>query len=115
MLDKLQVAYTIFCILVVWLGYTHKSGQKRLEYLINRFTETYETIKEPMSFVEEEKYAIKNMYAYPISSVKPIGEVDYIDLGPYGIKYDREIMLFDPACEKMLTNMDHFPINSLRQ
>ena len=55
------------------------------------------------------------MYAYPISSVKPIGEVDYIDIGPYGIKYDREIMLFDPACEKMLTNMDHFPINSLRQ
>ena len=83
--------------------------------MINRFTETYETVKEPMSFVEEEKYAIKNMYAYPISSVKPIGEVDYIDLGPYGIKYDREIMLFDPACEKMLTNMDHFPINSLRQ
>ena len=57
--------------------------------------ETYETVKHPIKFTEEENYEIKNMYAYPISSVPPIGEVDYIDLGPLGIKYDREVMLYD--------------------
>ena len=71
-------------------------------------------MRNPIKFSEEEKLDIKNMYAYPISSIKPVGEVDYIDLGPYGIKYDREIMLFDPKIDQMLTNIFHLPMNCLR-
>ena len=67
-----------------------------------------------MKFLDEEKIAIKAMYVYPISSVKTACEADYIEIGPHGIKYDREIMLYDPARDIMVLNTEHLPLNCLR-
>ena len=36
---------------------------------------------------------IEELRIYPLAGVQTTGPVDYIDLGPYGPKYDRDLTL----------------------
>ena len=54
------------------------------------------------------------MYVYPIRGVRAT-QVDYIELGPYGIKYDREIILASRDEHVYITMFRYLPMSCLRQ
>jgi hypothetical protein len=50
----------------------------------------YDTARNPIPLAEEESVAIKELYVHPIKSIL-VDPVQSIWLGPYGIKFDREL------------------------
>ena len=59
---------------------------------MSRLVERYETVKELLPAKDEQEVKIAEMYVYPLRSVRA-GPVDELEVGRYGIKYDREIVL----------------------
>ena len=53
----------------------------------------YSSLTPPMPSEEERKVPIEELRIYPLAGVQTTGPVDYIDLGPYGPKYDRDLTL----------------------
>ena len=60
---------------------------------VARVKDLYLSVKNPVHARKEKELKIAEMYVYPIRGIRVQGEVDYFDIGPYGIKYDREIIL----------------------
>ena len=70
-------------------------------------------MEKPIDANKEKFIKLETLLIYPIASVRSC-EVDYLDIGPLGIRYDRELTVYDVKTTNMLTNADHLPINDLR-
>ena len=55
------------------------------------------------------------MYLYPVRGIPSGCEVDYIDLGRYGAKYDREIVLADKNDKSVVVSNLFHPMACLSQ
>ena len=113
MLTPPQIAYTIFCVIVIVLAHQYKQTKNKEKKELSRLEEMYQSVQNPISAQKEKTIKIKNMFIYPIASVRAC-EVDHLDISPLGIKYDRVLTIYDVEKTIMLTNCDHLAINSLR-
>ena len=55
------------------------------------------------------------MYVYPIRGVRAGGQVEYIELGMHGVKYDREILLAAKEDKAIITTNKYHAMGCLRQ
>ena len=53
----------------------------------------YKSARTPIKATEEKRVPITKMYVYPIRGIRAGSEVDSFELGAFGIKYDREIVI----------------------
>ena len=81
---------------------------------MSRLVERYETVKELLPAKDEQEVKIAEMYVYPLRSVRA-GPVDELEVGRYGIKYDREIVLAEAASKKIVKCNLHHPMACLSQ
>ena len=80
----------------IWiLTYLAKAflSQETTEPVSNEYIQMYSSLTPPMPSKEELKVPIEELRIYPLAGVQTTGPVDYIDLGPYGPKYDRDLTL----------------------
>ena len=82
----------------------------------SKFIDRYNSLKPPISSEEETKIPITELRIFPICGVSSTGPVDYIDLGPYGLKYDRDIAILPVTGSNLpLKAWRHQPMAKLRQ
>ena len=75
----------------------------------------YKSAKKPIHSSDEKLIPISEMYVYPIRGMRAGSEVDSFELGAYGIKYDREIVLVTKKDLTLVTYNKYFPMACLRQ
>ena len=64
---------------------------------------------------KEVKVPIKEMWVFPIRGVRAKAPVDSIELGLYGTRYDREILLASKKEMSVMSTNKHNPTGVLRQ
>ena len=77
----------------------------------------YESLQPCILSSKEKEISITELSVYPLKGCKTTGPADYIDIGPYGPKYDRDLALIpvDSATKVSLTAWRHLPMSHLRQ
>ena len=91
----------IFAILQIGLicGYVYfkyfvpkpKTDEDRI--FVGSVRKRYKSVKESLNASEEKRVPISEMYVYPIRGIRAGCEVDSFELGAFGIKYDRELVI----------------------
>ena len=71
-------------------------------------------MKTPISSSEEKHFKIEKMYVYPIRGIKAL-PTDHLEIGPHGVKYDREFVLIDPVKNKPVTASKNQDVACLTQ
>ena len=75
----------------------------------------YLSLSPPIKSKDEKNVPIAEMYIYPVRGIRAPTEVDYIDLGMHGAKYDREILLAQKEDKAIVTSNKHHVMCCLRQ
>ena len=81
---------------------------------MQRLLDRYDTVKQPLHAKDEKEVKIVEMYVYPIRSIRA-DPVEEVEIGKYGIKYDREIVLVACDNKKILKCNLYFPMTCLKQ
>jgi hypothetical protein len=76
--------------------------EKQANTQLDTLMTLYKTVEKPIAYHEEKPLEIKKLYVYPIRGIRT-SPVESIELGPYGVKYDREIVLIDAETMKPCT------------
>ena len=80
-----------------------------------RHFERYESLRPPLPSEQELKIPIKELRVFPIAGVQSTGPDFHIDIGPYGLKYDREVALLPTCGSNMpLKSWRYLPMSKLR-
>ena len=72
-------------------------------------------MKKPIPAKEEKNVQISEMYVYPVRGIRAGCQVDSLEVGRYGVKYDREIVLVDQKDKKIVTVEVYTPMACLSQ
>jgi hypothetical protein len=67
----------------------------------DKLASLYDTVKTPVASQDEQSVAITELYVHPIRSIRAL-PASSIFIGPFGIKFDREIALFDVDERKII-------------
>ena len=82
---------------------------------MERIVERYESVKNLIPAKDEQGVKISEMYVYPVRGVRA-DPVDELEVGRYGIKYDREIVLADAVSPHRIVKPTlHHPMACLFQ
>jgi hypothetical protein len=79
-----------------------------------KLSDLYETAKTPISFDDEIPLKISSLYVHPIRSIRAL-PAKSIFIGPYGLKFDREIALYFVEDRKIVCAKQFMPILELVQ
>jgi len=74
----------------------------------------YKTVKTPIPESEEKHFKIEKMFVYPIRGTKAL-PTDYLEVGPHGVKYDREFVFIYPVKNKPVTASKNQDVACLTQ
>lgn len=69
----------------------------------------YETAKKPIAYDDEVPLKISSLYVHPIRSIRAL-PAKSIFIGPYGLKFDREIALYYSDDRKIVCAKTFLPI-----
>ena len=75
----------------------------------------YKSLRPPIHSSKEIKVPMIEMWIYPIRGVRAKSQVDSIELGEYGVRYDREILLATRKDLAVMSTNHHNPTGALRQ
>ena len=115
MIDLGKVVFLILCTLILVLAYVYKKASKEEEFVLQKLASLYKTVKKPIEAKDEKNIQITEMWVYPVRQIRADCQVDYMDIGPYGPKYDREIILIDKEKNCFLYAYNYLPLTCLRQ
>lgn len=72
-------------------------------------------MRSPIAAADEQSLSIEKLYVHPVRSIRAL-PVDRIFIGPWGVKFDREIALYmDDADTEMISAKFFTPICELSQ
>ena len=74
----------------------------------------YLSLSPPITSNEEIMIPIQEMYVYPVRGVRAGAQVDSIELGMHGVKYDREILLAAKEDKSIVTTNKYHVMGCLR-
>lgn len=80
----------------------------------DKLASLYDTVKNPIAQQDEQSLAITELYVHPIRSIRAL-PTNRIFIGPYGVKFDREIALFDVDEKKIISAKIQLTILELTQ
>ena len=75
----------------------------------------YLSLQPPIKRSSEMMVPITEMYVYPIRGIRAGAQVDYLELGIHGVKYDREILLAAKSDQEIVTTNKYHTMGCLRQ
>ena len=87
-------------------------GEEDNSFLVLR--EKYLSLQAPIHQSKEFNVAMAEMYVYPVRGIRAAAQVDYLDLGMHGVKYDREILLAAKLDKAIVTTNKYNMMGCLR-
>ena len=80
-------------------------------------SEKYESLQTPVALCDEKKLKMCRFEVYPVRGIITEHELDSLEVGAYGVRYDREISIFptDGTSCLALTSYRWLPASRLRQ
>ena len=103
-----------FFVRTLAYGWHYSSKEERARYQLQyqRLRSQYKTVEKPIAFSEEKPVEIKSLYVYPIKGIRT-SPVDSLELGPHGVKYDREMVLISQVTLRPVTSRSDFSMGIL--
>ena len=81
---------------------------------MNKLKKYYLSVSKPIACQDERSVPIKNLFVHPIRGIRAL-PVKYAFICPFGMKYDRELVLIDVDANAPVTSSSFLELANLTQ
>ena len=99
----IEMSYLIVVLLILASFLLKRTTKTKESQNLRHLDKLYSSVDTLLEKAKEVEIPIHGLYVYPIRGIRSPHKVDSIELGPFGVKYDREIMLCSPENLKHVT------------
>ena len=117
-MDVILYVYVFIIVVLVTLYvvnlFPNKAEPQLDQKKVTTLKQEFKSIDKPLACQDEKSVTITKLYVHPIRGIRA-APVKHAYICPYGMMYDREIVVIDVAKNAVATSSDHLELANLTQ